>query len=173
MKKLPPLVSTPLRFGAVGGALIILLFLGIYFFYANPLIVFRKFDFGFLLLPVFIFFSIREFRDYKNAGELRFWQGMTVGFLTYMVVAFCSAFFIWVFVSFFDPQLLVGYIADRTQLIEGMKDEMIAQLGESVYEQAYNEVQHVAVWEVALDDFLKKIFIGLFLTIIISVLLRK
>lgn len=173
MKNLPPLVGTPLRFGLVGGVLSIFLFLGIYFYNENPLIVFRKFDFGFLLLPVFIFFSIREFRDYKNGGELRFWQGMSVGFLTYMIVAFLSAFFIWIFVDFFEPQLLAGYIADRTQLIVSMKEEMIAQLGESIYDKTYAEIQQISVLEVALDDFLKKIFIGLFLTIIISVLLRK
>lgn len=173
MKTLRPIYAVPLKFGLVGGAMIALLFAGIYFFGKNPLVVYRQFDFGFLLLPLFLFFSIREFRDFGNNGELRFWQGMTVGFLTYMLIAFLSALFVWVFVSAVDGQLLAGYVGDRLRLITTMKEEMIAQMGEAVYERAYSEVQGISVLEVAIDDFLKKIFIGLFLTILISVFLRK
>lgn len=173
MKKLQPIYAVPLKFGLVGGAMSVLLFAGIYFFGKNPLIVYRQFDFGFLLLPLFLFFSIREFRDFGNNGELRFWQGMTVGFLTYMIIAFISALFVWAFITFVDDQLLAGYIGDRLRLITMMKEEMIAQMGEAIYDRTYMEVQGITAVEVAVDEFLKKIFIGLFLTILISVFLRK
>lgn len=173
MKTLQPIYAVPLKFGLVGGAISAMLFGGIYFFGENPLVVYRQFDFSFLLLPLFLFFSIREFRDFGNNRELRFWQGMSVGFLTYMIIAFVSALFVWVFVSFVDIQLLAGYIDDRLRLITIMKEEMIETMGEVVYETAYSEVQGITAVEVAMDDFLKKIFIGLFLTVLISVFLRK
>ena len=173
MKTLRPIYAVPLKFGLVGGAMSALLFASIYFFGKNPLVVYRQFDFGFLLLPLFLFFSIREFRDFGNNRELRFWQGMTVGFLTYIGIAFISALFVWVFVSFVDDQLLAGYVGDRLRLLSIMKEEMVARMGEAVYEKAYSEVQGINAFEVAADDFLKKTFIGLFLTILISVFLRK
>lgn len=173
MKSLPPIVAVPVKFGLVGGAMTILLFLVIYFLGQNPLLVYGNFDFSFLLLPVFIFFSIKEFRDYKNHKQLGFWQSMAVGIISYVTMALISAFFIWFFLNFINSELVSGYIADRIQLIVHMKGELIEKLGTEMYEKTYHELESTTAYVIALDDFLKKIFIGLFLTLILSVILRK
>ena len=61
MKKASPIIAIPLRFGIFGGGLSILLFLALYFLGNNPLTVYRNFDFSFILLPIFIYFSIQIF----------------------------------------------------------------------------------------------------------------
>ena len=173
MKKTHPIIAVPLKFGLVGAGIAILLFLLLYFLGKNPLIIYGNFDFSFLLIPVFIFFSIKEFRDYKNNRELLFWQGMSVGFINYFVIALVSALFIYIFLSFVDLELVSGYVADRMQIMNEMKGEMVKQMGEDVFTRTYAELGNTTAYVIALDDFLKKIVIGLFLTIIISVLLRR
>ncbi len=168
-----PLIAVPLKYGLAGGVLSIFMFLVLYFIDKNPLIVYRGFDFSFLLIPIFIAFSIKEYRDRWNDRSLRFGEGMTVGFLNYLMIAILSAGFVWIFLSVIDPDLLRGYIADRSSLLSNMKGQMVEQLGEDVYQQTLAQVQQTTAYIIALDDFLKKIIIGLFLTIIISVIFKK
>jgi len=178
MKKQSPLfLKTSLKFGAVGGCLVSIFFLVIYFFDKNPLIAFREFYFGMLLLPMFIFFSIKEVRDYKNSGRLRFWQGLIVGFLTYVSMAFVFIFFVQFFVYYIDNQLMEDYIEDGVNLVQSMQEEITSRVGESEYKRILKEMKEVSLFA-SLKDFSEKVLIsfsviGLFLTILISVFLRK
>lgn len=168
-----PLIRVPLKYGLVGGALSIFLFVLLYLLGKNPLIVYRGFDFSFLLLPIFIAFSMKEFRDRWNGKTLKFGEGMTVGFINYMTIAIVSALFTYIFLSVIDPDLLTGYIVDRSSMLMEMKSEMVDNLGEKVFEQTLGNIRESTAYIIALDDFLKKIIIGLFLTIIISVIFKK
>jgi hypothetical protein len=172
MNKLKPFLITSLKYGLIGGALTIILFFILIFLDINPFVAYKKLDFGFLILPVFIFFSIKEFRDLRNNRQLRFWQGMTVGFFTYIFLALTSAVFILLALSFY-PQVLDQYIIDRSLMVENNKSQIVETLGEEVYYQTYQDLQQISPFVLALDDFLKKIFAGLFITIIISVILRR
>lgn len=173
MSGLKPIVAVPLRFGLYAGGISIFLFFVLYLLGYNPLIIYRNFDFSFILLPIFIYFSIKEFRDFNNDNALEFWQGMSVGFFTYVTIAALSGLFLFLFLEVGDPQLLTGYVADRIQILDDKKEEVVERLGEIAYNKTYSELKMVTAFHLALDDFLKKLFIGLFLTIIISVLLRR
>ncbi len=168
-----PLVGVPMRYAIVGVFLYGTLFLLLYFMDYNPLVAGRPWDFGFLLIPVMIFFSIKDFKSNHNHGELRFWQGMTCGFITYAGIALGAAFFIYLFLSFGDPDILAGYIADRVQLIEGGKQQIVDQLGEDIYHTQLEKMGQTSALVVAIDDFWKKLAIGLFLTILTAALMRK
>jgi hypothetical protein len=97
---------------------------------------------------------------------------MTIGFFTYLILAFISASFIWLVLNI-NNDLLDQYIFDRSLLVENNKDQIVETLGEEVFYQTYQDIQQVTPFILALDDFLKKIFAGLFITIIISVILRR
>lgn len=167
-----PLLAVPIKYGLVGGILSVLIFSIIYVLGKNPLIIYRDFDFSFLLLPIFIAFSIKEFRDNWNNRSLKFGEGMTVGFINYLIVATISGVFIFIFLNI-ESFMLAEYISDRSLLIMNIKDDMIKTMGQEVYQQTYNDLQDTTAYVIALDDFLKKIFIGLFLTIIISIIFKK
>jgi hypothetical protein len=172
MKKFKPFLITSLKYGLIGGALIIVLFFVLIYLDVNPLIANKRLDFGFLILPLFVFFGIKEFRDIRNSKQLRFWQGMTVGFFTYIFLALTSALFILLILNL-NTELLEQYIVDRSLLIENNKAQIIENLGEEVYSITYQDLQNITPMVLAIDDFLKKIFAGLFITIIISVILRR
>ncbi len=132
----------------------------------------RPLDFGFLLIPIMVFFAIKDFKENHNKGELRFWQGMTAGFVTYSTIAVGSAIFIWIFLSL-EEQVLQGYIADRLQLLMENRAEFESTLGEDLYKEQVRKMNATTPGVMAWDDFWKKLSIGLFLTILISVILRK
>jgi hypothetical protein len=120
-----------------------------------------------------IFFSIKDFRTNYNGGELRFWQGMTCGFVTYFGMALAVALFIYLFLSLADPAILDGYIQDRVQMLQNSKAQFIEQLGEPLYYQQLEKMKTTSALVVAVDDFWKKLAIGLFLSILIAAILRK
>lgn len=166
-----PYLALPLKYGLVGAALSIALFFVLLLLDENPLINGALFSFFFI--PIFVFFAIKEFKKYYSAGTLHFWQGMTIGFGTYMILGLVSALFIWLYLQAIDPQLLLEYIADRVALMDGSKENLIDRLGQDTYETSLANVQGATALDLALDDFLRKIFAGFFITTIISVVMRQ
>lgn len=166
-----PLIAVPLKYGIIGGALSILMFLITYWMGKNPLIDLKFFDF--LILPVLLFLSMKDFKEYRNNGILHFWHGMTVGVLNYITMAAISAVFIIFFLNFIDAQLVDLYVIDRLEMIDFKKDEMVAQMGEETYLKSRSDIEDTSSGILALDDFLKKCLVGLTLTIPIAVILRR
>lgn len=165
------LVSVPLRYGVIGGGVVILLFLIFYFLNLDPLVNIKMIDV--FILAVFIFFALKEFRDQHNNRQLHFWQGMTGGVINYLTIAVISAIFILVMTVIIDPEMTTKYIESRIELLNQNKQTLIETMDEKTYQDTVAGVKETSAFDLALDDFLKKSMIGLFLTIIIAVILRK
>jgi hypothetical protein len=120
-----------------------------------------------------VIFAMKDFKTNYNEGELRFWQGMSSGFVTYVVLALGIALFIFIFMTIADPNILEGYIQDRIQLLEASKEQFIKQLGADLYDEQITKMNQTTALVVAIDEFWKKLVIGLFLTILIAAVLRK
>ncbi len=166
-----PYLLIPAKYGLVGAALSIALFFVLMLLGENPLINGTLFSFFFI--PIFVFFAIKEFKKYHNAGSLHFWQGMTIGFGTYMILGLISAVFIWVYLYAIDPQLLQDYIANRVALMSGAKDNLVERLGKDTYDTSLASVRVATAFDLALDDFLRKVFAGFFITTVIAVVMRQ
>lgn len=165
------IVSVPMKYGGIGGGLTIILFLIFYFLGRNPLIEVKYFDIPFL--AIFIFFSIKEFKDRYNNRELHFWQGISGGTLTYLTIAVISFLFILILIVVIDPGITTNYIESRVALLNENKESLIEAIDKQAYFDALEGVKKTTALDLAFDDFLKKSIIGLFLTIVIAVILRK
>lgn len=166
-----PYLVVPFKYGMVGGILSIILFLVLYWAGINPLI--KGIFFSFFFIPIFIFFSVKEFKKYYNAGFLHFWQGMSIGFITYMIIALVSATFIWIYLDSINTELLREYITDRVGLMDSSRENLVEQLGKDSFEQALSAVKLTTALDMALDDFIRKVAIGFFITTVISVVMRQ
>lgn len=166
-----PLVKVPLKYGIAGGVISIILFLTLYFSDGNPLTSIRVFDF--ILLPIFIFFSIKEVRDYHWGGKIAYWQGMTAGLFCYMVIALISGLFIWVFLEKIDPAVFVQHKQENIAILTGDQQNWVEQLGSEGYEQALEDVSAMTPFSLAADDFIKKLLIGFFMTSLIAIFLKR
>jgi hypothetical protein len=166
-----PYLFVPFKYGMVGGILSISLFVILLVLGENPLINGTLFSFFFI--PIFVFFAIKEFKKYYNASYLHFWQGMTIGFGTYMVLSVVSALFIWVYLDQVDPQLLTDYIDDRVTLMQDSSENLIERLGQDTYDNSLASVRTATAYDLALDDFIRKVLAGFFITTVISVVMRQ
>ena len=148
------LISTPLKYGGIGGGVVIVLYLIFYFLGRNPLNDVKLIDI--FLLAVFIFFSIREFRDRFNDRTLHFWQGVTGGMITYMTIAILSALFILILTEWIDPNIMTNYIDTRIELLQKNKEALVESIDEASYYEALEGVKKTTPMDITIDDFLKK-----------------
>ena len=166
-----PYVRVPLRFGSVGGLVSIALFVALYLLDKNPLVTIRIADV--FIIPIFIFFGIREFKDYYNQRKLRFWQGMSIGIATYVIIALLSAICVFIIVYFVDDALFQDFVSNSVSDLLDKKEALVEQFGEESFNATLEKTSSMKKIHLPVDDFIKKCIIGLFLTIVFSIILRK
>jgi hypothetical protein len=163
-------LATAYKFGLLGGFLSIASFYILSFLYADPTNL--NLVFGYLLIPVSIFLSVKFFKDYSNSGYLSFAEGMTVGFVTYGLIGLLSTVGIWIILLIF-PDLFALIKAEKIELLIKNKEMILSQVGENSFEATRKSMEELSPWNVALNDGLWKIIPGMFFSIIISIILRK
>ena len=168
-----PILKVAIKFGLIGGLLAVALFITLYALDQNPLLSTKKIPFGIILIPLLVFFSIKEFRDYFNGRELRFWQGIVTGFVNFLIIALISSVFIFVFLSAYDQELLQDLINFNIINFERNKEGFIETFDETTYNNVLADIRKTTVHHIALDDFTRKMLIGFISTFIISIFLRK
>ena len=166
--KYPPLVTVPLKYGIFGGFLAAALLFTLYALGRYPFIPVERT----ILFAIFIFFGLKELRDYRQGGILHFWQGMIGGVICYAAMAMIGAVLLGLWGQFSDAYLN-NYIVVMTQQMEASKADLIEQVGQSAYDVQLAKLPSTTISDLAFDYVLKSMFIGIFLTIIISIILRK
>ena len=129
--------------------------------------------FDFFIIPVFIFFGIKEFRDTYNQGLMEFWQGMTVGFFIYGSIALVYSLFLWVAIQLADPEMLQAYITQSLNVINENKDILTEEMGADSFRSSYDEVSKTNSFDLAADSFVKKAGIGFLITSLLSTVMKK
>lgn len=167
-----PLIQVPLKYGAVASVLLALLFVVLYSMDKHPLFVPLFLDIRLIMLPIFMFIAMKDFRDSQNDGVLHFWQGLSVGFSTFTTIAVLMAGFITLFAEV-SGDFLQEYISSRLELLETNKQQFIEALNEQTVQSQIDALPLTRPFDLALDYFWKTIAIGIFLNIILAVVLRK
>lgn len=167
-----PLVKVPLRYGLIGGVIASAMVATLYFMGKHPLLLPVIFDFRILLFAVFIFFSLKEVRDYYFQGILFFWQGMIGSYVFLLVSGVMGSVFVWGMATW-SKGFLPGYIEKLVQQLSERKAEFVKAVSQEVYDQQMAKLPSTTAWDLASDYFLKSMIIGLFLTVIISVVIRQ
>lgn len=83
------------------------------------------------------------------------------------------AVFILVFGSIFEPELVGAYITQMTDQINSFEKEMIESIGKEAINKSLQLLSSTNILDLAIDYFIKSLPYGVFLTIIISLILRK
>ena len=163
------LYRIPLRNAAIGSALAVLMFITLYYLGKNPLVNTRFFSL--LLLLIFLVFTLREYKEQHAA--LKFWQGMSLGFLFYLPFALVSGTAVYIAVTSADPGLLSGYVEQRVAELELSRERIVETIDRRAYEETLGSIRGTTPIQLALDDFLKNTIAGLFITILVSVIFRS
>lgn len=170
MKK-SPLISISVKYGLIAAALAILMLIATFYFGNHPMMVAPYLDFRIILFGLFMFFGLREFRDTQE-GVLYFWQGMIGGFVMVTVAGTVAALGLLIFSSV-EKEFISSYVEAMTQYLKTFPKEDIERIGKEVYERNLEQLPSTNGKQLASLYFVQGMMIGLFVTIILSVILRK
>ena len=162
--------KTAYQFGLLGGVLCILSFLAISFMQEDPSNL--NLIFGYLIVPISVFLAIKFYKEYSNETFLSFSEGMTIGFVTYLILGLVSTLGIWI-ILIAQPELFQAIKESKLQVLMENRDTIVTQVGEESFQYTEQSIKKLSSWNVALNDGIWKIIPGLFFSIIISIILRK
>jgi hypothetical protein len=161
-----------IKYAVVNGAFLILLFWLSFRLGSNPLIDFRHFFIDVIIFGLFIFFSCREFKIYHNQGVFHFWQGMTLGFMTYVPASIIFALGLTLF-FLFDPNLMDRYIVQAETFLIENQAKFSENISKDMLQKQIEDLKDVTAKDLVISSVLKKLMVGFFISPVISIILRK
>ncbi len=170
--RIPPLVRVPKFYGFIGGVLGFVLLIILYYIDRHPFLIFYLFDFRIPLFGIFIYFILKELRDYYFGGLLFFWQGMIAGSLFGLTYAVVTGLLIWIF-AINVPDFVIQYVELATNQLRSAPKEMIERVGKDTVDRAIAALPLTKASDLAFDYFIKCVPFGFFISIILSVILRR
>ena len=168
-----PLFLVPFRYGLVGALLNVLALLVLFYIGRHPLLLNPFLDTRLPLYGLFIFVAFKVYKEEYNNGIMHFWQGMIVGMLLYTIMALVSATFVYIYSEIEATGFLSEYVRIATEQLVGHKETFIEAIGEKTYYDTLEQLPKTESIHLAMDYLLKSIPIGLFLTLILSILMRN
>jgi hypothetical protein len=166
------LLRLALRNGTIAGVLAITMIVVLYVADKHPFLVPMIADFRVFLFGLFIFFTLKEYRDKTEGNILYFWQGMVGAYQFIGFFSLVTAVGILIF-SWLEPNFIQQYIALFLEQAEAGKAEVIQQMGKENFERNLAAIRATNGPERAFVYVIQNVWIGLFISIIISVILRK
>ena len=173
VKSQNPLFLVPLKYGFIGAVMLIFGLLVLFYMGRHPLLLNPVLDTRILIYALIIFISFKVYKDQYNRGIMHFWQGMAMGMISYIVMSFGAALFIYIISEISSTNFLAEYIRIATGQLITNKDLFIETISEKTYADTLEQLPATKPIHLALDYLLKSMPIGLFLTIILSILLRR
>lgn len=167
-----PLFKVSFRYGLLAGIIGSALVIGLYYMGRHPFLIPVYMDFRIILFGVFMFFTLREVRDYYQNGVLYFWQGFISCFLFTVTYAVLSSGVLMVFI-YAVPKFLSDYVDLSLKQLNSLPTEVIDSIGREVYEKNLELLPKTDALDLASLYLLQCFLISLFLSIILSVTLRK
>jgi putative flippase GtrA len=158
------------KFGLVGGLFSVFAFVLLSFLKSDPTNL--SLIFGYVISPFALFLAIKFFKEYSNSGLLSFSEGMSVGFVTYCLIAIISGLGVLIYLNL-SPELFEEIKNSKLEVLLKNQDTITQEMGLNSYESTLSNVKQMSKMDIAFNEGIWKIIPGLFFTIIISIILRK
>lgn len=175
MKLNPNISKVAIKYGLSGAAMVILAFLVFYYIGMQPWRNLISFILDVVIIAFFLVMSMREFKVLYNGGEFRFYHGMSIGFITFFVVAGLYGLFYGLFIGLIEPEFLTNYIELAIEDLNGRKallTESIEGDPEEFFQEQIQGIREISKSQLVMDAFFKRALIGFFLTPMLSVIFR-
>jgi hypothetical protein len=172
MFKKYPWVAIAARNGLIAGVVGMIMLVGLYYLGRHPFSIPPYMDFRIILFGVLLFFTLKEFRDYFQQGTLYFWQGMFMSLIFTTIFAFIAFLVIWGFAGW-SPRFVSSYISLTLDQIKSMPAEIIERIGKTEYDRSIKALPFTRGIDLASLYFWQSFVISFFVSILISVILRR
>src|SRR5688572_27763857 len=166
------LIRISARYGTVGGILAFVLLVILFYLGRHPLVISPFLDFRVLLFGIFIYFTLKEFRDYEQEGVLLFAQAMLGGLAVILIMTTITSVFLHVF-GLFEKNFVQTYIDQVTVYLKSFSKEDIEKIGKEIYERNLASLPATNMAQLTQIYFVHGLVIGFFVNVILSVILRR
>jgi hypothetical protein len=166
------LLRISVRYGTVGGILAFVLLLIMFYLGRHPLITSPFLDFRILLFGIFVFFTLKEFRDYEQEGVLYFPQAMIGGLTVILIMTTITSIMLQIFGSA-EKDFVATYIDQVTAYLKSFSLEDIERVGKEIYERNLAALPSTNISKLTVTYFFHGMVIGFFVNVILSVILRR
>jgi hypothetical protein len=170
--KMKALLLTSAKYGAIASVIGFLAIITFYYGGKHPLLFPPYLDFRVILLGIFIYFSLREYRAFHNAGVLYFWEGLIGSFALVTVFAILCALYLYTF-SEVEKDFIPSFISLFKEQAKTFSPDDIKQIGKENFERNLKELSATTSYAVARNYFVQSYLISFFISIILSVILRR
>jgi Protein of unknown function (DUF4199) len=167
-----PLVTVPLRYGAVAGALCSIMVITLYYMGKHPFLINPFFDFRVPTFGLLIFFALKEVRDYFREGILNFFQGLGGSFVFLLTFTLVADTCIYIFGTL-QPGFVSEYIRQLTEQIQNIPTDESDKMGKKVLQNSLKELPLTSLGYLVGLYAWQTLQIGFFISVIISVILRR
>jgi hypothetical protein len=167
-----PLFRVSVRYGAIAGVLCIGFVVSLFYMGKHPFLINPFADFRVPVFAVLLFFCLKEVRDFYLGGVLYFWQAMGGCFFFLLTTAAIAAAGIVAFGSW-QSAFLTDYITEFTRQIQNLPPETVDRIGKSVVDQNLKALPATTLGNLATLYAWQSMVIGFFISVIISVILRR
>lgn len=167
-----PLVRVTVRYGAIAGVLCIGFIVSMYYMGKHPLLMNMFLDFRVPTFALLLFFALKEYREFYNEGVLYFWQGTAGSLLFLFTAGLVAAGGIMIFGSF-ESGFIPEYVRQFTEQVQRLPKDTVDQIGKDVIERNLRELPATKLSSLASLYAWQGLVIGFFISIIISVILRR
>lgn len=172
-EKIPAWVRVSTRYGLIGSALGATVIIVLYSIGRHPFLIPVIFDFRIILFSILLFFSAKEFREYYQNGILYFWQGMMMSLVFTLVFALITSFVIWAFATW-KPEFVAEFVKLFQERYRAFPpQQLVEQVGKETFERNLQALAATKPIDLARQFFWQSVVISLFLSVIISVILRR
>ena len=166
------LLRVSIRYGAVAGVLSAILLVILYYSGRNPLLIAPFLDFRIFVFGIFIFFSLKEYRDVYQGGLLYFWQGLFGSFVVVVLSSTISSLGLYIFGST-EKNFMTSYVKGMTEYLKTFPPEEVERIGKDIYERNLADLPSTNISTLVQTHFVQGIIIGFFISVILSVILRR
>ena len=167
-----PIVRVSVRYGLIAAVFGFALMIVLFYINRHPFLVPLFFDFRILLFSILIVFSLKEIRDFYQEGILYFWQAMISSFTLTFTFAFLCSLFIYLF-TVFNSDFVSSYIEIALQQAKDIPQSSIDQMGKEIYNNLLLDIPNTTGYLMARRFFFQSFILSFFLSLIISVILRR
>lgn len=171
MKIRPIIPRIGMQYGAVGGIMLMLAFV-VFHYVGIPGWSLITLLMSVVVIGFFTFLPIKEFKKYHNGGELRFYHGMSISFMSFITMALVFTLLYIIFINYIEPAYLQDKLEFQRDLVISQKEQWIAQFGEESFNSRVEGLQTISMFDDIWSEFVKRVLIGFFLAPIFSIILR-
>ena len=161
-----------IKYSLLCGLFLIILFMISVQLGTNPLLDKRHMLFDVVILFLFVYAAIREFRTYVNDNVLHFWQGMTIGFFIYLPASIIFGIGIYIILEL-DSLILLNYKSGTIAFVENQKKISFSSYSDQDINNLKQSILDLTIFHISFTTMIKKIITGFFITPLLSLILRK